>query len=565
MEEDFPAGSKGGEEGFAMRVRLVVLVAGMVAVVWLAGGRAGAAAAKDHTTASAQGQSGLGKSAPTIQAYSRETVVDVTVTDNDGEPVHGLQQSDFVVEENGKPQPIRSFQEFDADAGMTAQPEGEPLPELPPGVYSNYQTVPASGPVNIFLLDAFHADFADVYREREAIRKYLQGMPAGTECAIFWLSGSGLHLLQGFTSDNGALYRGINRSRFEVGSDMGGWTRDWYTVAALEQIAEYVASIKGRKNLLWFTPGMPVMLTRDGGYGWGDLDMGRVHRLMDAYEMLTAQQVALYPVDPRGVRMLGRTQLRAEEVADAMGGLALYGSNDLTGMIRQAIDHGSHFYTLSYIPPNPKEDGHYHQIKIEVDKPGMHLVYRKGYNAEDPPRRGVDAGGAQMKAAMEGDTPPATQLLFDAQVSAGAEGGGVSGGRKSADLARYDILYSVPQSQIAFSDNADGSRVGSLEFDAVAYDNNHKRVAVVKQTMKLPLSGDEYEEFVKTPFRFSQQIELPPGEILVRAGVLDGVSNKVGTVEVPLSILDRPRRVAAQPAVMPPLCPPRCAMRAPEP
>jgi hypothetical protein len=34
-------------------------------------------------------------SAPTIQVYARETVVDVTVTDAHGNPVHGLTQADF--------------------------------------------------------------------------------------------------------------------------------------------------------------------------------------------------------------------------------------------------------------------------------------------------------------------------------------------------------------------------------------------------------------------------------------------------------------------------------------
>jgi hypothetical protein len=105
--------------------------------------------------------------------------------------------------------------------------------------------------------------------------------------------------------------------------------------------------------------------------------------------------------------------------------------------------------------------------------------------------------------------------------------------------------------------------VGSLEFDAVAYDDNQKRVALVAQTMNLPLTAEEYAEFVKTPFQFSQQIELPAGEAMLRAGVLDGVSKKVGTVEVPVLTLDRQRRAAAVPAVQPPGCPPRCAMQAP--
>ena len=39
----------------------------------------------------------------TLQMYSRLTVVDVTATDRDGQPVYGLQQSDFTILEDGKP------------------------------------------------------------------------------------------------------------------------------------------------------------------------------------------------------------------------------------------------------------------------------------------------------------------------------------------------------------------------------------------------------------------------------------------------------------------------------
>ena len=88
-------------------------------------------------------------SAPTIKAYSRETVVDVTVTDAKGNPVHGLKQSDFTVKEDGKVQPIKSFEEF----GTAAPAVAKELPKLPPNVYTNLQPPPASSAINILLLD----------------------------------------------------------------------------------------------------------------------------------------------------------------------------------------------------------------------------------------------------------------------------------------------------------------------------------------------------------------------------------------------------------------------------
>src|SRR6201999_1919952 len=88
----------------------------------------------------------------TLQVYSRETVVDVTVTDDKGLPVHGLKESDFTVSEDGKAQSIRGFKEF-GDGSLNRT-----LPKLPPNVYSNLGATPASGPVNVILLDVFHND-----------------------------------------------------------------------------------------------------------------------------------------------------------------------------------------------------------------------------------------------------------------------------------------------------------------------------------------------------------------------------------------------------------------------
>jgi hypothetical protein len=75
----------------------------------------------------------------TLKVYSRETIVDVTVTDPKGNPVHGLTRDDFTVKEDNKPQPIRSFEEFGSKP-ITA------LAKLPPNVYTNLQPPPPAAP-----------------------------------------------------------------------------------------------------------------------------------------------------------------------------------------------------------------------------------------------------------------------------------------------------------------------------------------------------------------------------------------------------------------------------------
>ena len=48
---------------------------------------------------------------PTIEVYTRETIVDVTVTDAHGNPIRNLTRADFTISEDKKPQPIRGFSE----------------------------------------------------------------------------------------------------------------------------------------------------------------------------------------------------------------------------------------------------------------------------------------------------------------------------------------------------------------------------------------------------------------------------------------------------------------------
>jgi hypothetical protein len=394
---------------------------------------------------------------------------------------------------------------------------------------------------------------------------YAKAMPTGTQLAIFFLSSSGLHMLQGFTSQPAMLRQAVQSRIFEFNSNLIKWTEDWYTIDALDQIAAYVSRIKGRKNLIWFTHGMPIALLPDGGYGWADPeagngwtapDMGQVNRLMDAYELLTNEQVAVYPVDPRGVVGLGMESMRADAVAEALGGEAYYNNNDLSSAIADAIDHGSHFYTLSYFPPKQKDDGHFHTIKITVGRPGMHLVYRKGYNAEQPRLRAAVSGAGLMKAALEAKVLPATQLLFDVEVLPSAQAskpneppgspvGSLARKYKKASLTRFELQYTLDASQIALADGADGTHGGSLEFCAAAYTNSRKLVTNSQQTVALRLTNDDAGQFAQTPYQFTQQVELPPGQVYLRVGILDRMSNKVGTLEIPLNVPKSPGQALA--------------------
>jgi VWFA-related protein len=475
---------------------------------------------------------------PTLNVYSRETIVDVLVTDDKGQPVRGLTRSDFTVEEDAKPQPIRSFYEYDKQAPPA------PARTLPPNTYTNSTTLPASGPAQIFLFDLLGARPEDMERSKKYVADYLRSMPAGTQVALFEFSHcKGLLLVHDFTTDGHAAAAAVDNLDVE-------WIHNPCTadpIAYMNQIAAHVAAIHGRKNLVWIVQGMPLPIMHDGGLSWGVRDMIAVHRLMDLYDRFTREQIAIYPLDPRGAHGLGRNpveQLNAlmeQKVADEIGG-AISNSNDYQSTIANLVDDTLHGYTLSFIPPRATEDGHYHPIKITVDRSGLHLNYRPGYNDEQPnppdPKLIHDMIQGSHAPWRDSRHPDSLRPARAAQlvVRAARQNVRVQPRAPQTKGAPYDTVFTFDPTQIALAETPDGVRTASIELDLGAYDFYGTLVAARSQTFKITVTPAQYNSFYRTPLKFSLAIDLPHGQLTLRAGVFDTSANKAGTLEIPLTV-----------------------------
>ena len=428
--------------------------------------------------------------------------------------------------------------------------------KLPAGEYTNSNPLPAGfGPIDIFLLDTLNN--GPSFDRTGWIADNLRAMARGAQVGIFVLSPSGLHSVGPITADREMLARALRTPIFDQGppisinrpvDPVNEWTRCMTTLRGLNELAAYLSGIPGRKNLFWFAAATPVLLMRDGGLSWGydprSQDMSLVHHTMDAYEMLTAARVAVYPVFP-AVVPLGMRDLELEKIAEDFGSININTRDP--NALAEAVAEASAYYSLSYLPPKEALDGHYHHISVTVDKPGLTLSYRKGYNSERTPTLEDPAPGPQlMKASMEGNAMPATQILFDAAVRAlPLPAPAVADAKLQKSKAAkvqppktlpYQIRYGFPASQIAFLEDEYGKLHGAVEFDVVAYDVNRTRVALLTQTVNMPLSIEQFDQFAASPFQFTQQVDLPRGQLWVHVGILDTVSNRVGSLEFPLFV-----------------------------
>ncbi len=527
----------------------------------------------------------------TLRVTTQLTVENVTVTDAQGRPIHGLTPSDFIILEDSKPQPIKNFNEY----GMAVPTIQPALPPLPPGIYTNQQAAaPTTGAVNVLMLDEVTAPAEGLMNVRLQALSYLKHFPTGTRAAVL-MSGDNLRVVQGLTTDRDILVAAINKVQYEPVFGMSGQgaatsaapvpsasmssspsfltsspssstgrlqgciTRNrqsQMTLNALASAAAYLSGIQGRKNLLWFTPGIP-WLTDFERFNKSNCLNDYTANLQKVYALLSAAQVALYPINPLG--LLGGDTESLQDFAQATGGIAYTNRNDLDAAIGEAIATGSDYYSISYTPPLVGYDGKFHTIDVRVDKPGLHLQYRRGYTSLDPVQLAQSITTQASKSAAT-DLPPAvrdfrtdmihgaipsTELLLAAHVLPSTTPpkpaplpvkGELNPKLKLKSLVRYDILYSIPAGQLTVADNPDGTHTASVEFDIVAYAEDGTKLNVLRQPIKVTLTPDRIAQFQQNPFDLPLQLDLPPGKLFLRIGALDIPSGKIGTLEVPQTV-----------------------------
>jgi hypothetical protein len=231
--------------------------------------------------------------------------------------------------------------------------------------------------------------------------------------------------------------------------------------------------------------------------------------------------------------------MMTQEIADQTGG-TYDNTNDIKGELAAIVDRSSDVYTLSFVPTRPAEDSRFHPIKILCSRSGVNLTYRTGYD-DDTPRSPEGMLKADLQQGpMRLGAIPATQILFDLQAQPGAAPSpsqpSLQPAKSSTKGTPYTALFTFDPTQIALTQNPDGTRTASLELDLGAFGSYGTLASARSQTFKLIVTPAQYAGFYRKPINLSLTIDLPPGQLTLRAGVFDTVSNKAGTLEIPFTV-----------------------------
>jgi VWFA-related protein len=510
----------------------------------------------------------------TIKSNTRLVVVDVLATDSSGQPVHGLTAQDFNLLEDGKVQKVRFFEEQTPDRKA---PPRVAL-HLPPNVYTNYVTATAPGAINILLFDTLNTDRARLTFAKRQLLEYLKGMPPNSRVALYSL-GSALRVVHSFTEDSQELVAAArqllagphpaytdNRQFSETIGEMkesglghspkaframAGFladsqdaqveSRSLMTLQALNQLARSVAVVPGRKNLIWISGGFPFD------------PVSNASQVQRTSALLAASQIAVYPIDVRGVAITeadgatrdseifrstesyGTSSGQDQEILDVhqamsematlTGGKAYFNKNDLGAAISDGVASGSSYYTLAYRPENENWNGKFRKLAVKTSRPNVKLLHRSGYYGVLDPTNTKDDPSLALSLAMQPEVPPSTLLIMKARVIPPAEPDKPS-----------QIDYLVDMHDLALKPAENNRQAPSVDFVTMAWDMKGKESGTISASFRQSLTPEQLATLLRTGLQLHQELMLKPGTYQLRLGVMDRLSGRVGTLDIPLTV-----------------------------
>lgn len=518
--------------------------------------------------------------APKIRVSTRLVQIGVIVRDKQG-PLEGLSKDDFAIYDRGKRQAISSFSVTSSGAAAW------PAEQLPPNTFSDLAKYnpAAPGSITIVLLDNLNTLYGSAptifedtpyWMEDHALAnakahllEYLRSLGPQDRVALYGLSDT-LHVLCDFTADRTRLVAIIekydthsrtNREIVEPGATRlpqqsaglvrppideasmehaatANEARATITLMALKAIADHVANVPGRKNLVWLTANLPFspeamaailgpaqiaaypvdsrgLLPRTSALGAGGIDAaqpGLAQQIRDAFDDPS------HSSEPTGINTM-------QQVADLTGGRAFVNGNDLTGAIRDAVDDAAVLYSLGFYIDEHSADGKFHELKVVVARSGVTVRYPKAYIAsKDSPSTQNDVNNNFITAARSPIESSAIPLQANIERV----------NNPAPNSVR--ITGNIDLHEVRLAENG-MLHEGAVDVIIVEQDASGKVLSQSANHLKLSFTNEKYALILNSGVQFEKRLQPKPEVATLRILVEDPTTARVGSLIVPLSVV----------------------------
>jgi VWFA-related protein len=301
------------------------------------------------------------------------------VTDKSGKPVTGLGPEDFTLKDDGLPAKILSFHATDASAQQAGHPD-----EV------------------IVLLDAVNLGVETVSRSRDQVANFLRenGGHLAQPVSVFVFTDQGVKVLLQPSLDGNAMAAQLDKTDTGLrtigrSAQYGGFDRYDLSLKWVEMIAKSEAKRPGKKLLVWAGPGWPL-LDRASTQISSKQEQIIFNGIVGLSTLLREARISLYSVSMgtpglgtylyqdylKGVKTQEKVNLpnlSLKVLATQSGGRVMGPDNDITAQMDACAQDAKAFYTISFDPPKADRANEYHDLKVEIGKPGLTARTNTGY------------------------------------------------------------------------------------------------------------------------------------------------------------------------------------------
>lgn len=323
------------------------------------------------------------------------------------------------------------------------------------------------------------------------------------------------------------------------------------SIAALRRVVDSLRELPGRKSILLFSEGMPLLR----GQGVGDVN----ELLNQAYNTFLAHAnrsaVAVNTIDPRALLTLSataapgdsaqdycaearqtelvNTQRQLAEVAQKTGGISIQDENDFAGAVARVMNDQLGYYLIGYKPSGPaaksaRDLPRFRKISIRISRPGLTVRFHSSLYGANEKQLSSEDHVRRLSAAV---SSPFAIPNIRVRVSTRFWDAG-------AAAFILDTVLQVDARDMVFSEESDGRHKAVFDIVAVVYGAESKPLDTFEKSYTVSLTADAYKRALLEGLL--QRLELAvkrPGAYQIRGAVCDRHTDHIGSasefVEVP--------------------------------
>lgn len=328
----------------------------------------------------AQTQIGPQNQAPVRASVKNRIILNIAVTDKKGQPITGLQASDFTLLDNGQPKQITAFRPLSAEV----------LHWEPTHV--------------VIAIDAINSDLDIVAKERDQVERFLEQNEGrlSNPTTLAFLSDSGLKINQKFSKDGIELAAVLTKLKptlrtVDAGTLGGVGERFSMSIGQFTELAAWTAGLPGRKLLLVIGPGWPLLAGVENQSSKVQ-QQWLFNSIVKFTNGLRQFQVTLYSIDPfddrvapfyyrgflKGVSRVNDVQfpnVALQVIAEHSGGAVVVSSKNILTEVQIAVRDAAAGYQLAFEGAESDVPNAYHSLQVRVDRPETVVRTSAGYYA----------------------------------------------------------------------------------------------------------------------------------------------------------------------------------------